>query len=218
MWHGLADQADMKRAWRNQQARVGLSPSWSKVQGPAGAVIMPIRRAGWSWPAWDTFCTKQAFVISMREQCTMDVIEMLARDIKAALWEGWTSDQKYEQLHPAPFIDPTREELKARGRRTHARNAARKCVIAGGWTRAALHEIGKVDSDGCQACHQARGTPHHRYYCCPALRDQRNRAPVEWQHVAEGRPDALLRTRGLARHPEADWSFEGNSEESYYQS
>ena len=34
----------MQHAWRRQQVSVGMRPQWGRVKGPAGAVIMSMRR------------------------------------------------------------------------------------------------------------------------------------------------------------------------------
>jgi len=90
------------------------------------------------------------------------------------------------------------------------RNAARQLVIGGAWCQARLHEIGAVEEARCQACGADAGTEHHRYWKCPAARQQRLLVEdTRWQHVAEQAdgPADTLWTRALVAHPEGSWSF-----------
>eukprot|EP00959_Pyramimonas_sp_CCMP1952_P325037 6803428-Pyramimonas_sp.AAC.1 len=70
----------LQQAWRRQQQEVGMKPAWARVRGPAGAVIMSMRRASWIWPAWHTFVTKQGYELNMADACPMDAAAMLRKN------------------------------------------------------------------------------------------------------------------------------------------
>eukprot|EP00959_Pyramimonas_sp_CCMP1952_P249280 5210911-Pyramimonas_sp.AAC.1 len=68
-------------------------------------------------------------------------------------------------------------------------------------------------TDLCLACGEGAGTPHHRYFVCPKLRDVRNKGQADWQRVAEQQVDSWLWTRGLVRDRSVDWQFRAVTEE-----
>jgi hypothetical protein len=73
-----------RTALANQARCQGAKPTWAKVRGPAGATRLPCERAGWEWPAFDQFSTKQGLRIGLEETCPNDVLEMAKRDAEAA--------------------------------------------------------------------------------------------------------------------------------------
>ena len=101
-------------------------------------MIMSMRRAGWTWPAWHTMCTKEGYVLNLKEVCPMDVAAMLRRDVQSCLWAVWTAKDEDNSLMPAPYIAPAVSQLKARGLPKHAKNAAKKVFIGGSWTMSKL--------------------------------------------------------------------------------
>ena len=175
-----------------------------------------MRRAQWTWPAWHTAITKDGYELDMREVCPMDVAAMLKKDVHSKIWQDWTAADEYASLRPAPMVAPAVAQIKARGFPTHAKNAAKKVFIGGSWTMSKLSECNIVPTDICLACGLAVGTPHHRYFKCQKLRETRLKAQPEWQTVAEQQEENLLWTRGLVRHPEADWKFEGIDEGQFF--
>ncbi|CAK0882196.1 unnamed protein product, partial [Prorocentrum cordatum] len=118
------------KAWRRQQQEVGMKPMWAKVRGPAGAVIMSLRRAQWPWPAWHTAIAKTGYTLDMLEVCPTDVAAMLREDVQQQLWEDLTKAEEYAGSRPAPMVAPAAAQLLARDAPEHAENAARcsKCT------------------------------------------------------------------------------------------
>ncbi|CAK0864356.1 unnamed protein product, partial [Prorocentrum cordatum] len=207
----------MSNAWRQQQKEVGMSPQWAKVKGPAGAVIMSLRRARWTWPSWTVYCTKDGEMVDLTAVCPTDVGALLRADLRKVLWEQWTAQQPgMESLAPGPRLPPVVAQLAARAFPAHAKRAARKVVLAGAWTMNRLAEVSITPTDICIGCGLAVGTPHHRFFRCPALLEVRRRAQAEWQHVAEQQEDSLLWTRGLARDPSADWAHRSVDEADFH--
>jgi ribonuclease HI len=199
------------RAWR-KQAQWRLKPSSADVKGPAGAVAMAIREAGWSWPAPNTFLTKENLVIDAEVTCPEDVRAMYSRDIAKQQWLKWTSDPRYSSLAPAPLIRPIQNWLRKRGTTKMDQGVARALVTRGAVTQSVLHEWGWAASPTCQECRTEDGTPQHRYHSCEASRSTRwgseHRA---WQHQADDDckkgEKVLLWTRGLAKDPSSEWAF-----------
>ncbi|CAK0804411.1 unnamed protein product, partial [Prorocentrum cordatum] len=227
VWHSAQDEDGagqwdsmgtmLQQAWGRQQQEVGMKPAWARVRGPAGAVIMPMRRATWAWPAWHTFVSKEGFELNMQEVCPMDIAAMVRKGVQATLWEEWTQAEELRSLSPMPLVAPAVAQLRAREFPKHAKNAAKKIFIGGAWTMEKLCKCNIVPTDICMACGEAVGTEHHRYCKCSAPRDQRLQAQADWQHVAEQQDTNMLWARGLVRSPEADWQFIGIAEDQYYE-
>ncbi|CAK0848642.1 unnamed protein product [Prorocentrum cordatum] len=130
----LSEREDLReqlqRAWKQQQSAVGMQPQWGRVKGPAGAVIMSIRRAGWKWPEWHLFLMRNGEQLNLLETCPNDVGMLLQQDLEAQLWAQWTAEPGHESLAPAPFLQPAKAVLGARNFPKHAKNAARKVLIS----------------------------------------------------------------------------------------
>ena len=151
-----------------------MNQQWGRVKGPAGAVIMSIRRAGWTWPKWDTFLTRGGEQVNLAQVCPSDVGALLRQDVQAQLWEQWTAEPGYESLAPAPLLQPAVAQLEAKNFPRHARNAAMNVLLCDSWTMGKLAAANITPTDICLGCGDAAGTPRHRYYSCPRLRDVRN--------------------------------------------
>ncbi|CAK0869555.1 unnamed protein product, partial [Prorocentrum cordatum] len=171
----------LMKAWKRLQQGVGMKPMWARVRGPAGAVVMSLKRAQWAWPAWHAVITKDGYELDMREVCPMGVAAMRRKDAQQKLWQDWTAADECASLRPAPMVAPAVAQLKARDFPKHANNAARKAFIGGSWTMSKLCECNTVPEDICLARGEAVGTPHHRHFKCQALRERRLRAQPEWQ-------------------------------------
>ena len=89
-WDEQLDDAELNKAWRRQQRLVGLKPSWSKVSGPTGAIIMCPRQLGWTWPHHTTFVTASGHEV-VRETWQ-------AKDSDLALWNEWADNDELKEL------------------------------------------------------------------------------------------------------------------------
>ena len=127
-------------------------PSWNKVKGPAGAIIMHCKDFGWKWPARDTFILRDGLFVNCKTVCPHDIRSMVERDFQAKLWQDWTSaDPDRERLRPAPLIEPVQRWMK-KHRSGPGPAVAAQALAAGLWTqqRAQLH--GAAEHSDCLAC------------------------------------------------------------------
>eukprot|EP00973_Karenia_brevis_P054860 7626669-Karenia_brevis.AAC.1 len=137
IWEGVFDQEVMKQAWRNKITQA-LRPEPLRATTPTVAVLSALQRAGWSWPAWDQFLTRQGFLLNLRSVCPMDVQQMLFQDVEAVMWEKWTSQDEWRDVHPKPCIKPVISLVNRRCSQTwteHHRNVAKSTVISGAVTQ-----------------------------------------------------------------------------------
>ena len=80
-----------------------------------------------------------------------------------------------------------------------ARAALRTTIIGGQWSQARLHKYGYATDEVCQHCRDCPGTLHHRLWCCPLLRQERE-AAVDGEIIQAARASPtndLLFTRAL---------------------
>ncbi|CAK0893094.1 unnamed protein product, partial [Prorocentrum cordatum] len=167
--------ADMRmKAWSRQQQEVGMQPSWARVRGPTGALIMSMKRANWTCPAWHTMRIKEGYDLDYREICPIGVAAMLQRDVQAKPCEDWTQDERQSQAGTVCDISDRADEDEGK-----------------------ICECNIMPTDICLGCGLAVGTPHHRLYKCETLKEQRLQSQPEWQDVAEQQEGNLLWTRGL---------------------
>ncbi|CAK0892615.1 unnamed protein product, partial [Prorocentrum cordatum] len=157
-------------------------------------------------------CAVDVASLGMGEVRPMDVAGMPRKDVQRKLRQDWAAADEYASLRPAPMVAPAVAQLKARDFPKHAKSAARKAFIGGGWSMSKRCECKIVPADICLACGEAVGTPHHGHFKCQALRERRLHAQPEWQTVAAQQEDSLLWARGLVGHPEEDWKSEGVDE------
>ena len=177
VWDEQLDDADLRKAWRRQQRLVGLKPSWSKVSGPTGAIIMCMRQLGWTWPHHTTFVTASGHEMDLRQTCHMDVKAQCV-DSELALWREWADNDERRELLPCPLLEPVILANKRAQRRPQEAPAIKDGVGCDpSWmARIAEHPF-------CLKCGPAvLGLAQHRLWACPAYRETRFDHPPTHQH------------------------------------
>ena len=164
LWHATAPEDLLAEAWK-KQVRICLKPAWSKVQGPAAAMALSLRRAEWSWPAHTHVLTRDKHLLNMKQVCPCDIMDMFKRDVEAVIWARWTQQDAYRHLAPAPHLQPVVSLLQGRrkGWTAHHANAARQVVVSGAVTQQTLHQWGMADSPFCRACGLRVGDAAHAH-------------------------------------------------------
>ncbi len=85
---------------------------------------MSLRRAEWSWPAYDPYRTSAGLLLDLRRVCPCDVSAMLQADAQAVLCAAWTSKPGLEQFARMPLLEPIRQVLRQRHSADWTSNAA----------------------------------------------------------------------------------------------
>ena len=145
VWDEQLDDADLHEAWRRQQRLVGLKPSWSKVSGPTGAIVMFLRQLGWTWPHHTTFVTASGHEVDLRQICPRDVKAQTTVDSELALWRQWADNDERKELLPCPLLEPVILANKRAHRRPQevpAIKAALGVIQSGWWTQQVANEAG----------------------------------------------------------------------------
>ena len=205
VWDKQLDDAELHRAWRQQQRRVGMKPRWSRVSGPTGATIMCLRQLGWTWPHHTTFVTSNGHLIDLRETCPMDVKAQAGVDSDLALWQVWADTDERKELLPRPLVEPV-VRLSKRAQR-HPREApairAALGVIQGGWwTQEVANSTGASDHPFCLKCEPAvMGTAMHRVWTCPIYHEVRSDLAPNHLHLDTVTGSKLMWEKGLMHDP-----------------
>ena len=202
VWEGMLQGDHLERTRKRQLPKVKIS---NQVQGPAGATIMALRKAGWAWPAWDTFKTAHGVDVTPSDKYAHRMsCACFEKDLDQFHWKQWCDQQsERKELAPRPLIEAAIQALRSIGK-GQGSHAARKVVLHGSWTQKDLTGIGRADTEVCQACEAEEGTAHHRYYLCQhaALRDLRWQAPdPTWTTVAAASKLHMKWTMGPGSRP-----------------
>eukprot|EP00974_Lingulodinium_polyedra_P064246 6205999-Lingulodinium_polyedra.AAC.1 len=71
VWEERAYFGTMELAWRKRLPYM-LRPEQFRPSSPVLAVGAALARAGWSWPAWDHFRSRQGHDVPLRDVCPME--------------------------------------------------------------------------------------------------------------------------------------------------
>ena len=117
---------------------MGLKPSWSKVSGPTGAVIMCLRQLGWTWPHHTIFVTAQGHEVVLRQICFRNVKAQAMVDSELALWREWADNDERKELLPCLLLELVilvNKRAQRRPQEAPAIKAALGVIQAGWWTQ-----------------------------------------------------------------------------------
>ena len=113
------------------------------------------------------------------------------------MWAKWTSRASWTSLAPRPCIAPLRQLCTNRKLPQAAKRVVEHVVTMGAVTQTVLRSWGYSESSVCQACGQL-GTPHHRFWLCPAHGRLREQCDWHYQHQgAIADADDMWYTRAL---------------------
>ena len=77
---------DVREAWRRQVWEATL---WTKVRGPAGALLCEMRDLGITVPSLKVLRVSDNSMVSKKDTCTGDIKKTLMRHAKDACWRKW---------------------------------------------------------------------------------------------------------------------------------
>ena len=86
VWDGTVDEQTLKGAWMRQLPRIAALSGQSKnirasaVHGPAAAVAVALKMAGWAWPHPCSFLTRDKVFLRLSAVCPCDVRDMYMLD------------------------------------------------------------------------------------------------------------------------------------------
>ena len=169
VWDSLVPRDDMKVSWKAAMTSVvGAARPFSKVSGPAGAMVASARRLGWEIPAPFHLRMNNGTIISMDAVSPKDIHLLAVRALRHK--ESPSSSLAIRNGFP-PDLEPLKGFLHSI-RRTKAAASLRSLGEGGWWTQDRMHaaELRGVTDDACKACHDQVGTLYHRCCGCSKLR------------------------------------------------
>ena len=117
---------------------MGLKPSWSKVSGSTGAIIMCLRQLGLTSPHHTAFVTANWHEVDLRQICPRDVKAQATVDSELVLRREWADNDERKEVLPCPLLEPVILANKRAQRRPQVAPAIKAAVgvtQAGWWTR-----------------------------------------------------------------------------------
>ena len=146
-------------AWRQQVKRLGkYKRPWTAVAGPAGAMILALRRLGWKVSGAFRWATDHGFPVDVRTDAPSSVLKLVQESIGRMIWREWAAapSAANDELRRDPDGYWTTELRKwTSGPRkdwTALQSACLSSTAAGGqWPQERLYRAGFVDDPSCQA-------------------------------------------------------------------
>jgi len=167
VWDGLVLGDGLQAAWRTSQLEVGtaLRP-FTKVAGPAGAMLASCLRLGWRTPAFDHVLLPGGLLLDLHSACLVQV--GLHAKVGLCRLEAAASDLA-KRIGGPPNLESLADYLSsANVRGSQAACSLRSLGEGGWWTQQRLLDKGTADDFHCRACGDRRGlgpppgTLHHR--------------------------------------------------------
>jgi hypothetical protein len=83
---------EMNRAWRRQAIRLGWSKRpWSLVAGPAGAVVLTLKRLGWVASTAFNWKTQDGVCLDIRDDAPKSIRKLIFEAVEKCLWREWAA-------------------------------------------------------------------------------------------------------------------------------
>lgn len=203
-------RATEQQAWRQQIKRLGTyKRPWAAVAGPAGAMILALRRLGWAASGAFKWATDLGTKVDVRTDAPSSVLKLVRGTIGRMIWREWATAPSAagDELKRDPDGYWTTELRRwTSGPRkdwTAMQSACLSSTVAGGqWPQERLYRAGYLDDPACQPCTAGPGTVIHRTWFCRCLKLEREQG-VSSDLVAEAQatlavePNHAFWSRGL---------------------
>ena len=171
-WTAIAFDMAKQEVW-------GASNPWSKVRGPAGAVIATLKRIGWQPTTVTRWTDETGKEVDILANSPLSIAKLVDRATKIALWtEVAAKHPSLRALASGPLLEPLWKLMHNKGKDPQWNQALagqlRSLAADGQWPQARLFQAGLVADKHCTLCGMV-GTIHHRLWICPAcapFRDQ----------------------------------------------
>ena len=174
-WTAIAFDMAKQEVWP-------ASNPWSKVRGPAGAVVATLKRIGWEPTSVTKWTDETGTVIDLLKNSPLSIAKLIDRATKTSLWtEVAARHPSLRSLASGPLLEPLWKLMQVKGRDSQWNHALagqlRSLAADGQWPQARLFQAGLVENKLCTLCGMV-GTIHHRLWICGAC------APFREQYAA----------------------------------
>jgi ribonuclease HI len=220
IWYGWFGDGVLKTAVERSETTLRQARRmWTKVVGPAKAMLATAWRLKWKVPKFDEFITDEGLSLKLRLVSPATVRAEVRAAVKRWQWRNVAAAAPAGAFGIyGPRAEPLRKLLSKcePGWTLADRMALHSSLVGGQWPQARLFQAGLCDDPFCTRCATGRGTVHHRVWCCaeqeflrqelvrPALVAEARRGDVgSWWWTRALRPSLPL----PAQRP-ADGTFE----------
>jgi len=174
LWNGSYHKGDMLRTLSTAIAEVQESPRpWSRVKGPAGALVATVGRLGWSFVDVVQLRTHRG-VVQLLEESPASVIKLMHEACELWQWQQVVrTAPELGAIQPLPAFDQLRTLLRAKpkaGWTPVEQGYLRSAICGGQWSPLRKFRAGMLPSPQCGNCGHV-GTDGHRVYRCDGMRD-----------------------------------------------
>lgn len=138
----------------------GCQAPWNRVRGPAGAMILSLRRIGWEVPHARCFRDDLGRSIDLLEYSPSDVGSMVHQGVQRWLWRLVALECGRPELSEGVALPPISSILRRPPKWATPRQLGSLCstVEGGQWPQTRLFRAGLVLESRCPLCHGASGT------------------------------------------------------------
>ena len=188
LWDGSIPIRVLEQVLRNAaHALVGRTRPWARVHGPAGALLLTLRRIGWELSSARTAVDDQGHVIDMLRTAPHELGVLVARAV--GRWQHRIVAQELgeQALSAGLRLHPLRRLIR-KTPSARERGAIFSTVSGGQCPQARLAQAKLHAERNCRLCDGAVGTLDHRHVACDASQPWR----YQWlQHdaIAAGRAE-----------------------------
>ena len=230
VWCGWLPRSALMSLMRQAKVQGAYCRAWSRICGPASAVLRTAARLKWVVHDAVSFTTDEGFFVHLERDSPAYIQQLVTEAV--IRWRNARIVEQFPSMECArkefgPHLGPILSLLEPRalgnGWSTKLQGALRSAVTGRQWTQQRLFSAGLADTGACMRCVRAgrcqlesldpawRGTLVHRYCDCPHLEPLRaSKMPRDMRaEVARARRDdgtfdpsiVLFHTRCLINSP-----------------
>ena len=169
VWDNLAPPQDLQVTWKQAMVTVATAEKpFSRVAGPAGAMVASARRLGWQVPSWRHVKLENGTLLCLDSIALKDLQQIALRSLQ---FKEAQASNMAAKIGGPPDFEPLRAFLNKRGLSYKISASLRSLGEGGWWTQQKMYEanFSGVDNDLCQVCHAHVGTFYHRCCGCSGL-------------------------------------------------
>jgi hypothetical protein len=185
VWTRSVPLAVLEQALQAALVKVGLAARpWARVQGPAGVVVLTLRRVGWRANSATSWTDHDSHEHDLTTSSPHTVGQHLRRACWCWCWRSLAKQEQFQHIAGGAFLAPVLRRIRAWSKGKHLEVGApvpfgitpqacaaqlRSAVVGGQWPEQRLAEAGYLASPACAACAAPAGTLHHRTWECSAF-------------------------------------------------
>ena len=169
IWDGIIPFAVLDRSMQRASASLHRARQpWRRVRGPAGALLLTLRRIGWTIPHARCFRSELGDSINLLDYSPHDVGLLVHRGVLRWLWKLSAAELGCAELAEGVALQPITAILRRPPAWATARRVGllRSSVEVGQWAHSRLAKAKFAEQSKCALCGAVDGTLAHRHWGC----------------------------------------------------